>query len=154
MESLKKDTCGQWIALSGLVISIILISLAALASQAIIAGYHSSNAALEFPKEDIRELNSNTADSAKIIKNLSFDLNATNNQTIPVIYESLFNNYSAQIEGLYAAHGQTVDVSLVSVNSTNGTYGIHDIDLVFVNMTYNDGRVLYRANPAIFEVKT
>lgn len=98
MEDLKNDTRGQWIALSGLVISIILISLAALANQAVIAGYHSSNAALEFPKEDIRELNSHTRENTALIKDLALDLNATNNETITVVYESLFNNYSTQIE--------------------------------------------------------
>jgi hypothetical protein len=153
MESLKKDTRGQWIALSGLFISIILIGLAALANQAVIAGYHSSNAVLEFPKENIRELNSHTRDNARIIKDLSIDLNKTSNDTIPVIYESLFYNYSIQMRGLYAIHGKTVDLSLVSINSTNGTYNNSDFDLIFVNISYNDGTVHYMSNPEIIEVR-
>ncbi|WP_094227900.1 hypothetical protein [Methanolobus psychrotolerans] len=153
MESMRKNTKGQWIALSGLVISLILIGLAALANQAAIAGYHSSNAALEFPKENIRELNSHTRDNARIIKDLSFEINSTSNETIPFIFEQLFDNYSTQIQNLYASHGETADVSLVSINSTNGTFGIDDIDLIFVNITYNDGSTHYVSQPEIIEVR-
>ncbi|MDG6244214.1 MAG: hypothetical protein QCH31_07460 [Methanolobus sp.] len=153
MESMKKDTKAQWIALSGLVISLIIIGLAALANQAVIAGYHSSNAVLEFPKDNIRELNSHTRDSAMIIKDLSFEINSTSNETIPFIFEQLFDNYSTQMQALYAVHGETVDVSLVSINSTNGTFGINDIDLIFVNITYNDGRTHYISEPEIIEVR-
>ncbi len=152
MESLRKDTRGQWIALSGLVLSLIIIGLAALANQAAMAGYHSSNAALEFPKENIRELNLHTRDNAKIIKDLSFEINKTSNESIPVIYGQLFENYSSQIEKLHAIHGETVDVSLVSINSTNGTYGTNDIDIIFVNIMYNDGRTHYVSEPEVIEV--
>ncbi|MEZ5335586.1 MAG: hypothetical protein R2741_10285 [Methanolobus sp.] len=151
MENLKNDTKGQWIALSGLVISIILISLAALANQAIIAGYHSSNAALEFPKEDIRELKSHTGDNAIIIKELTYDLNATGNDSIPLIYGSLFNNYSTYRGTLCGSRANIRPVTCF-VNNSNGTYGNNDIDFVFVNMTFNDGRILYIANPEIYEV--
>jgi hypothetical protein len=153
MESMKKDTNAQWIALSGLVISLIIIGLAALANQAVIAGYHSSNAVLEFPKDNIRELNSHSRDNAMIIKDLSFEINSTSNETIPVIFEQLFDNYSTQIQALHAVHGETVDVSLVSINTTNGTFGISDIDLIFVNITYNDGRTHYVSEPEIIEVR-
>ncbi len=156
MESLKENNKGQWIALSGLVISLIIIGLAALANQAVLAGYHSSNAALEFPKENIRELNSHTRDNAKIIKDLSIELNATSNETISSIYGRLFENYSSQMKKLYATHGETVDLSLVSINSTNGTNGTysgHDIDMILVNITYDDGTTLYVSDPELIEVK-
>ncbi|SFM67112.1 hypothetical protein [Methanolobus profundi] len=152
MESMKDNTNGQWIILSGLVISLILIGLATLANQAVIAGYHSSNAALEFPKESIRELNSHTRDNARIIKDLTLHINSTSNDTVPFIYEGLFKNYSEQIEGLYALHGETADLTLVSVNSTNGTVNTSDIDMIFVNITYFDGNTYYSSRPEIIEV--
>lgn len=153
MDSLRKDTKGQWIALSGLVISLIVIGLAALANQSMVAGYYSSNAVLEFPKENIRELNSHTRDNAMIIRGLSLELNSTSNNSVPVIYEQLFADYSSQIETLYAMHGETVDVSLVSLNTSSGTYNSSDIDIVFVNITYNDGDTYYVSQPEIIEVR-
>ncbi|KXS40974.1 hypothetical protein HWN40_00030 [Methanolobus zinderi] len=152
MESLKDDTKGQWIALSGLVISLILIGLAALANQAMLAGYHSSNAALEFPKENIRELNLHTKDNARIIRDLSLSINQTSNETVPVIFENLFDSYSDQVKKLHAVHGETVNVSLVSINSTNGTYN-HDIDMILVNIRYNDGNTYYASEPEMIEVR-
>ncbi|ETA68277.1 hypothetical protein V7O61_13770 [Methanolobus sp. WCC1] len=153
MESLRKDTKGQWIALSGLVISLILIGLAVLANQAILAGYHSSNAALEFPKENIRELNLHTHDNAQTIRDMAFYMNSTTNETIPVAFEQLFDNYSIQMKKLYAVHGEVVDVTFVSVNSTSGNYTMNDIDLVHVNINYYDGTTHYVAEPEIIEVK-
>jgi hypothetical protein len=153
MESLRNDTKGQWIALSGLVISLILIGLAVLANQAILAGYHSSNAALEFPKENIRELNLHTHDNAQTIRDMAFYMNSTTNETIPVAFEQLFDNYSIQMKKLYAVHGEVVDVTFVSVNSTSGNYTMNDIDLVHVNINYDDGTTHYVAEPEIIEVK-
>jgi hypothetical protein len=153
MESLRKDTKGQWIALSGLVISLILIGLAVLANQAILAGYHSSNAALEFPKENIRELNLHTRDNTQIIRDMSFYMNSTTNETIPIAFEQLFENYSVQMQKLYAVHGEVVDVTLVSINSTNGNYTMDDIDMILVNITYDDGTTRYVAEPELIEVK-
>ncbi|MDI3486051.1 MAG: hypothetical protein PWQ75_888 [Methanolobus sp.] len=153
MESLRNDTKGQWIALSGLVISLILIGLAVLANQAILAGYHSSNAALEFPKENIRELNLHTHDNAQTIRDMAFYMNSTTNETIPVAFEQLFDNYSIQMKKLYAVHGEVVDVTFVSVNSTSGNYTMNDIDLVHVNINYYDGTTHYVAEPEIIEVK-
>lgn len=154
MESLKKDTRAQWIALSGLVISLILLGLAALANQAIVAGYHSSNAVLEFPKENIRELNLHTRDNAQLLRGMAIGLNnSTSNDTIPVIFTQLFDDYSDQMEILYAAHGETVDISLKSISSPNGTYNDSDIGTIFVNLTYNDGSTIYVSQPEVIEVK-
>ncbi|WP_321430061.1 hypothetical protein [uncultured Methanolobus sp.] len=152
MEGLRKDTTGQWIALSGLVISLIIIGLAVLANQAVLAGYHSSNAALEFPKENIRELNLHTRDNAQMIRDMSFYMNSTTNETIPAAFGQLFDNYSIQMKKLYAVHGEVVDVSLVSINSTSGNYTMDDIDMVLVNITYDDGTTHYVAEPELIEV--
>ncbi|MDK2826365.1 hypothetical protein SAMN04488589_2620 [Methanolobus vulcani] len=152
MGSLRKDTKGQWIALSGLVISLILIGLAVLANQAILAGYHSSNAALEFPKENIRELNLHTHDNARMIRSMSFYINSTTNETVPDAFDQLFDNYSIQMKKLYAVHGEVVDVSMVSINSTTGKYTMDDIDMVLVNITYDDGITHYVAEPELIEV--
>lgn len=152
MEGLRKDTTGQWIALSGLVISLIIIGLAVLANQAVLAGYHSSNAALEFPKENIRELNLHTRDNAQMIRDMSFYMNSTTNETIPDAFEQLFDNYSMQMKKLYAVHGEVVDVAFVSINSTSGNYTVDDIDMVLVNITYDDGTTHYVAEPELIEV--
>jgi hypothetical protein len=80
-------------------------------------------------------------------------MNSTTNETIPVAFEQLFDNYSIQMKKLYAVHGEVVDVTFVSVNSTSGNYTMNDIDLVHVNINYDDGTTHYVAEPEIIEVK-
>lgn len=150
MESLKDDTKGQWIALSGLVISLIIISLALLANQAVIAGYYSSNAALELPKEDIRELNLQTRENAKIVMDLSYEINESSNQSMSTIYTSLFDDCSAQMKHLYAVHGESIDISLENV--TYNTTGTSVTGMVWANISFNDGRTDYLSAPEIIEV--
>lgn len=65
MASIIGDTGGQWIVLSGLTISLSLITVAVLFNQAAITGYYSSYASLEFPKDKIRELTVQTHESVK-----------------------------------------------------------------------------------------
>ena len=153
MENLKDDTNGQWIALSGLVISLIIISLAALANQAVVAGYYSSDAALEFPKENIRELNLQTRENAKIAKDLSYKINETSNESLQSIYENVFNNCSLQVKSLYAIHGETVDVTISAINySTANATNTTDISSLKVDIAYFNGKTRYIANPEVIEV--
>ncbi len=152
MADLKKDSNGQWIALSGFVISLIIIILAVMANQAVIAGYHSSNAALEFPKENIRELNLQTRDNAAIARELAYEINKTSNESIHIIYDDLFNNCSSQMRMLYAIHGENINVELVSINSTTKVSNASEIDMIKVNITYANEKTFYVAEPEIIEV--
>lgn len=152
MDDLKNNTNGQWIALSGLVISLIIISLAVLANQAILSGYYSSDAALNFPKENIRELKLQTWENARITKEMAYNINATSNESIPIIYENIFNNCSLQMKDLYAIRGETIDIKLISINSTNNSTNNSDIGIVNVNLTYANGKTLYQSTPEVIEV--
>lgn len=150
MESLRDNTNGQWIALSGLVISLIIISLALLANQAVIAGYYSSNAALELPKENIRELNLQTRENARIAMDLAGEINASSNQSMSSIYTGLFDNCSSQMRSLYALHGETIDVTLA--NMTYNMTNTSATGLVWANISFDDGRTVYVSAPEIIEV--
>jgi hypothetical protein len=79
-------------------------------------------------------------------------MNSTTNETIPDAFEQLFDNYSMQMKKLYAVHGEVVDVAFVSINSTSGNYTVDDIDMVLVNITYDDGTTHYVAEPELIEV--
>ena len=152
MDNIKNNEKGQWIALSGLVISLIIISLAVLANQAIISGYYSSDAALDFPKENIRELRLQTWENAMLTKEIAYDINATSNESMHVIFENIFNNCSAQMEDLYAIHGETVGIKIMSINSTTNSTNTSDIGIVNVNIIYANGKTLYESTPEVIEV--
>lgn len=150
MESLKDDTKGQWILLSGLIIAIMLVIVASLFNQVNITGYYASNAALEFPKDDIRELSTQTRLTTNQAYEKAVMLNQSSNQSVEQITTSLIHSYNSQLSMLYAAHGKAVDVEL-----TNFTYGPNnatEIVNIWVNITYDDGMTFYSAEPEIVEV--
>ena len=165
MAGVIDDTDGQWIALSGLTISISLVLVGILVNQAAITGYYSSYAALEFPKEKIREITMQTQESAKSAAQLAWEFNHTSNETVLSNFTALLNSYNAQMNTIYAVHGETVSVTLFNyTKGANDTYsyssgGIplfnssHTIDNIWLNISYYDGTTRYASEPEIIEVK-
>lgn len=167
MAGVIGDTDGQWIALSGLTISISLVLVAILVNQAAITGYYSSYAALEFPKERIREITTQTQESAKNAAQLAWELNNTTNETVLSNFTAFLSSYNAQMNTIYAVHGETVSITLFNyTNGTNDTYTYsspenialfnstnHAIDRIWLNISYSDGTTSYASEPEIIEVK-
>ncbi len=154
MAGLKKNTSGQIIILAGFAICISLIALAVLVNQAMITGYYSSNAALEFPKHQIRDITSQTRESSVSMTDIALRLNQSNNQSIGDNYRSLFNQYGRQMKKIYAGHGEDVSLSLSDMNLTvNGT-DFSAQSTVWANITYNNGMTYYTSRPEIIEVGT
>ena len=150
MADLKNDTKGQWILLSGLTIAISLVTLVVLLNQSVVTGYYSSNAALEFPKEQIRDLTTQTRETAQSVTLLAYQINQSTNLSIPVIITTLLENYSTQTSMLYASHGETVDIQVanVSMNTSNTTI----VNSIWMNINYYDGNTFYSSEPEIIEV--
>jgi len=150
MAGLRDNTSGQLIILSGFVLCISLVTLAVLVNQAMITGFHSSNAVLDFPKQQIRDITSQTRESCESITKLA--LNQSNNQSIEYNYNSFFNQYKQQMSILYAAHGEEVTLSLSKMNLTSIGSNSSAEGTVWVNITYNNGMTYYASEPEIIEV--
>jgi hypothetical protein len=168
MAGLIDDMSGQWISLSGLTISLSLIVVGVLINQAAITGYYSSHAALEFPKNQIRELVTETQESTKGMAQLAWELNHSSNETVYSNFRTLINNYSEQVNTIYAVHGMTVNITLsndtVQVNDTytyppnipifNPTNSTsHKIENIRLNLSYNDGTTRYALTPEKIEMR-
>lgn len=164
MAGLIDDTHGQWIALSGLTISLSLIVVAVLINQAAITGYYSSHAAIEFPKNQIRELATETQDNAKIAAHLAWMINNSSNETVLSNFSAIISNYGSQVNTIYAVHGQTVNVTLFNYNRADDVYTYssnipifnstnHTIDRIWLNVSYDDGTTRYALEPEIIEMK-
>ncbi len=149
MAGIIDDDVGQWIALSGLTISTSLVLVAILVNQAAITGFYSSYAALEFPKEKIREITAQTQESAKNAAQLAWELDNTSNETVLSNFTALLSSYNAQMNTIYAAHGETVNITLSKAVFNSS----HSIDIIWLNISYNDGTTRYASEPEIIEVK-
>jgi len=134
-------------------ISLILVAIAVLANQAVINGYYSSNAVLELPKEDIRELTLQTRENTRMILDMSYELNQTNNKTVPVIFEDIFINCNDQMKALYAIRGQAIDTRIMMPMQIANETNMSGKDIIWVNIEYNDGRTRYVSSPEVIEVE-
>jgi hypothetical protein len=150
MAGITDDTKGQWIVLCGLTISLSLVLLAVLANEASVTGYYSSYLTLEFPKEQIRDLIVETRDYAKTAAETAWELNHTSNETVLSNFTRLLSNYSSQVSTIHSAYGNTVNISISKIvfNSTNNSC----IDIIWLNIYYDDGTTYYASEPEIIEV--
>lgn len=152
MAGLREDSSGQLIILSGFVLCFSLVILTILVNQTMITGYHSSNAVLEFPKHQIRDITSQTRESCVYMTELARELNQSNNHSIDHNYLSLFSQYEQQMAMLYAGHGEAVTIDLSEMNMTSMATNTSNINTVWVNITYNNGMTYYSSEPEIIEV--
>ena len=165
MAGLIDDTRGQWIALSGLTISLSLIAVAVLINEAAITGYYSSNAALDFPKNQIRELVAQTDETARSSAQIARELNDSSNESILINFTGLINNYSQQVNTIYSMHGGRANITVFNyINQTGDSYSYspgnisifnssnHKIDHIWLNISYDDGTTNYNLEPYIIEM--
>jgi hypothetical protein len=148
MAGIIYDEGGQWIALSGLTISLSLVLVAALINQAAVTGYYSSYASFEFPAERIREITAQTQESAKSAAQLAWTLNHTSNETVLLHFTKLLSSYSSQMNAIYAVHGVTVNITVSKVVFDPK----NNIDIIWLNISYNDGTTRYASEPEIIEM--
>ncbi|MGB8216795.1 MAG: hypothetical protein WCE94_05775 [Candidatus Methanoperedens sp.] len=171
MAGIIDDTGGQWIALSGLTISISLVLVGILVNQAAITGYYSSYAELEFPKEKIRQITTQTQGTARSAAQLAWELDNRSTRTNGSVlknFTAILSNYSAQMNTIYAVHGETVNITLFSYinGTTEDTFyyspapenislfnSSNHIDNLWLNISYDDGTTSYASEPEIIEVK-
>jgi hypothetical protein len=153
MAGLKANNSGQMIILSGFVLCFSLVALILLVNQTMIAGYHSSNAVLEFPKNQIRDITSQTRESCIHMAEMALDLNQSSNLSIDHNYRLLFGQYEQQMAILYAGHGEQVTLDLSAMNLTSMAMNAPNINTLWVNITYNNGMTYYSSEPEIIEVR-
>jgi hypothetical protein len=117
---------GQWILLSGLVISLIIIGLSILLNQAMLSSHQSAQAEQTFPKKDILELRSETFKEAIRI---NINENVTNDE-----FNRTMDKFLENLETLYLMQGE--HVNLIVFDTGEGT-------AISVKIEFDDGITKY-----------
>jgi len=143
-----KDERGQWIISAGFLVSVSIIILALLLNQAMMGGYLSSGAILEFPKHDIRELVQET--HREVI--IAADRANTHNITEDAVRANFtIANFTNQTLRIYATHGQMVYMNISSASfSFNAT--TNKIERVNVTILFSDGVTTCTFDPEVIEI--
>ena len=139
-----RDEEAQWIILAGFTISISLAVLIVLLNLSFMSGYQASQAQIEFPMYELRELHDETYTAVNIIA-------MQNNTTTDDINETM-GDYGKLLSQLYAYHGQLVNTSVNTTTSTkNATAALNatgesnylNITTVTIKITFYDGTTEY-----------
>jgi len=150
-----KDERGQWIISAGFLVSVSIIILALLLNQAMMGGYQSSGAILEFPKHDIRELVQETHREVIIAADKAWEMtpytDATNTtkDKDAVIANFTIANFTNQTLRIYATHGQMVYVNVSSLTCNITTHKIEKVD---VTILFSDGVTTCTFEPEVIEI--
>lgn len=96
---------GQWILLSGLVISLVIIGLSILLNQAMLSSHQSAQAEHTFPKNDILEFRTETFKEAIRI---NINENVTNDE-----FNQTMDQFLENLETLYLMQGEHVNLIVI-----------------------------------------
>ena len=145
-----KDEKGQWIISAGFLVSVSIVILALLLNQAMMGGYQSSGAILEFPKHDIRELVQETHREVNIAADRAWKMNDGMNITaINLTFRNIMLNYTNSVEHLYASHGQKVYMNISSLSFDDTT---NKTEKVNVTILFSDGVTTCTFEPELIEI--
>jgi len=131
--SVLRNKDGQWIILAGFAVSIALTALVVLLNLSFMAGLQSSQAEIDFPMYEIRELYDETSremNTAAIRKNET-----------DVIDDTMVN-FGHLISQLYLYHGQQVSVSVNTTTNYSETAYLNTTT-VTVALAFDDGVTEY-----------
>ncbi|HIE31612.1 MAG TPA: hypothetical protein EYP67_04415 [Methanosarcinales archaeon] len=136
-----RDEEAQWIILAGFTISIALAVLIVLLNLSFMSGYQSSQAQIEFPMYELRELHDETYTEVNIIA-------MQDNITTDEVNDTMVN-YGNLLSQLYAYHGQLVTTSVNTTTSTKNattaadSAGELNVTTVTIEVTFYDGTTEY-----------
>ncbi|HTY91829.1 MAG TPA: hypothetical protein VMC84_11685 [Methanocella sp.] len=140
---LRDDDSGQFLLLTGVVISIGMVILLIFLNQSSMGGYSSSDSIMSFPKNDIRDLRIETINEAISLgaRENNNPYYGYNNSTRGQIRSDMFNasfiGYASDIASLSARNGYLASVSAIP-GVENQT-----ISNATVSVYYNNGETMY-----------
>jgi len=127
-----RDEKAQWIIISGFTISIALAILIVLLNMSFMSGHQSSQAEIDFPMYELRELYDETYAEVNAVAMQENNTSKINDTMV---------NFGKCLSQLYAYHGQLVTTN---VSTTTNYTGIMNITTLNVTITFDDGITQYR----------
>ena len=115
---------GQWIILSGLILTLGLVSLVILLNQAMSAGYKVSVAETDFASREITEIYEETVRTAKLLKGDNGSM----------------KYFADNISKVYASHGVFLEITATNQSSNIANLNLHYYDGK-VNFSLSDRKV-------------
>ncbi|WP_174589797.1 hypothetical protein [Methanocella conradii] len=140
MTKVLRDDSGQFLLLTGVIISIGMVILLIFLNQSSIAGHSSADSIMSFPKNDIRDIRNETIGEAYLIGERE-NKNTLHNTSMKMnMFNASFNQYASNVTRLFEEKGCSVNLTAVPAldNST--------ISNATIYIYYNNGETRYFEN--------
>ncbi|HEY3274692.1 MAG TPA: hypothetical protein VGJ92_13060 [Methanocella sp.] len=138
---MDKNDQAQWLLLSSLVVSFGIVALLLLLNTAALAGHSSIESAMDFPKNQIRDLRTISVDEARIIGSET-SANFTTEADRLLHFGENYTRFVKDTINLYERQGTIVDITCTPLIDGSAVLGKIDI-------FYNDGNTMYMVTQTV-----
>jgi hypothetical protein len=118
-------------------------------NQSVLAGHSSSGSIMDFPKNDIRELRSETATEAYML-GTDANLHGTSLASRQARFETSFNRFVQQARYLYSSQGSDMNVLYSEGLNASILPGGQTMDNITLFMYYNNGDTQYNETRIVY----
>jgi hypothetical protein len=140
------DDQAQWLLLSGVIISIGLVALLLLLNNAVLTGHSSSQSITSFPKNELRDLRSNSISEITVLgEAINKDNSITSKEQAVIAFNTGFERYYHEAYNMSLIHGGLINiVAIPAIDTSSG--GNLIISNVSLSINYYDDTTTYSEN--------
>jgi hypothetical protein len=149
MSGLKTDETGQWLLLGSMIVAVGLAVLIVFVNQSVLAGHSSSGSIMDFPKNDIRELRTETV-SEVYIAGTDANLYGATLADRQSRFETMFDRFVEEARYLYWSRGSDVNISYSEGLNYSNLTGGQSLDYVTLLLYYNNGDTQYNETKIVY----
>ncbi|HMK46670.1 MAG TPA: hypothetical protein VK436_08595 [Methanocella sp.] len=145
---LSRDDGGQWLLLIAVIVSIGLAVLIVFLNQSALAGHSSAGSIMDFPKNDVRDVRSETVSEAYILgmqANQAPDINQRNTW-----FTNNFTQYMKDTKTIFGDKGAVFNVNYDVGSNASLPATEQQIQNLTLNMYYNNGDTMYNETTVVY----
>lgn len=139
------DDQAQWLLLSGVIISIGLVALLLLLNNAVLTGHSSSQSIISFPKNELRDLRSNSISEITLLGETINKDNGIPDEDKVQAFNDNFTRYFKETYNMSLIHGGLIDIVAIPKTDTSSG-GNLIISNVSLSIKYYDDTTTYSEN--------
>ncbi|WP_424357881.1 hypothetical protein [Methanocella sp. MCL-LM] len=145
----EDDNDGQWILLIAVIISIGMAVLLVFVNQSVLAGHSSATSIMDFPKNDIRDLRSETVSETYILGTRANE--APDFDKRKQWFDSNFTRFAKDESRLMEYRGAVLNVSYLNMGYNASAHpNIRQIENITLNIYYNNGNTMYNETTIVY----
>jgi hypothetical protein len=149
MTGIKTDDTGQWLLLGSMIVAVGLAVLIVFVNQSVLAGHSSSGSIMDFPKNDIRELRTETVNEAYLI-GTDANLQGASLADRQSRFKTQFSKFVEEARYMFSSKGSDVNIRFYEGLNYSGLPGGQTMDNVTLVLYYDNGDTQYNETRIVY----